>query len=304
MPGLQPINAQIPMFAVPYERASPLFALQRANRLKCLSDRCYRVAVCTAPSFCDEIWKCVQWSKELVASPPTVTGKVLPKIEAQADRMYELVYGSESKAGHIVGPDQKMTVPPTAWESGTVTVHTLVGKKHVLEGVRSTTTGMEVRARVQDIIGVPPSQQRIIANGLMLMDHQTLGDIGVPKDGDVHLVMMLRGGMFHVTTDSTAGSFGMTGRGAQFEFEFDTDGEWAPYKNLEVWGSARRPTTGIQLNSELTLGELTDAVVKYTIENKIPMPVGFKILPWGWDADEDPPPGLPIGPCNFFVISV
>lgn len=65
-----------------------------------------------------------------------------------------------------------------------------------------------------------------------------------------------------------------------------------------------RPTTGIQLASELTLGELTNAVVKYTINNKIPMPVGFKIRPWGWDADEDPPPGLPIGPCNFFVISV
>ena len=79
-----------------------------------------------------------------------------------------------------------------------VQVKTLTGSYHSIP-VSSTTTINTLKDRISAIGEYMPHQVRVICNGKELHDN-SLCDYSITKDSCIHLVLRLRGGMYHETS--------------------------------------------------------------------------------------------------------
>jgi len=80
-----------------------------------------------------------------------------------------------------------------------IQVKTVIGAYHTVP-VSSTTTIPVLKERIAALGEYMPHQLRIICNGKQLSEDSTLGDYKINKDSVLHLVLSIRGGMFHETS--------------------------------------------------------------------------------------------------------
>ena len=97
----------------------------------------------------------------------------------------DLLVSFEIKNGDLIELIDRKTFP--------IHIKTLTGKT-VDINVAPFDNIEYIKSLYQDKEGVPPDQQRLIYNGVMLKDNKTIFDYKIEKESTLHLVLKLRGG--------------------------------------------------------------------------------------------------------------
>jgi hypothetical protein len=139
-----------------------------------------------------------------------------------------------------------------------ITAKTLSGQVIPLE-CNGLMTIIELKKLLNNIINDSPDQIRIIFKGKQLEDKNLVKDYGICLGDTIHIVLRLRGGMFHISTDA----------GGDEQGEMNSVKINCRYYERGIWSLNYPPNfTSVELRSEM---------VKTAIKEHIKLPINFTI---------------------------
>lgn len=80
-----------------------------------------------------------------------------------------------------------------------IQVRSLTGKHTEIKAHHKMTVA-ELKNKIQEADQIPLDQQRLVYNGKQLEDERTLDYYNIIKDTIIHIILRIRGGMFHETS--------------------------------------------------------------------------------------------------------
>ena len=106
------------------------------------------------------------------------------------------------------GATLHLNLPLELVGQGTILIKTLTGKTIPVD-VEANDTILMVKQKIRALEGIPPDQQRFAFAGAQLEDFQTLVELNIYHGSTIHLILRLRGGMFHFASgyNDTTGEF-------------------------------------------------------------------------------------------------
>ena len=141
-----------------------------------------------------------------------------------------------------------------------ITAKTLSGQIIPLECTGSMPI-IEIKKILYDIIGDPPDQIRVIFKGKHLEDTSCVKDYGICLGDIIHIVLRLRGGMFHISTDAREDAVQCA--------EMNSVRINCRYYERGIWSLNYPPNfTSVELRAE---------IVKTAIKEHIKLPIHFAI---------------------------
>ena len=113
-------------------------------------------------------------------------------------RAHTGLHPRRSLAEQDVHPGALLSVVSAPWR-GQVSLKTLTGTRLEI-GTKSSDTVLELKGKIQAKCGLPAGAQAIICGGRQLRDDRRLSEYGVDPSSALHLVNLIRGGMFHISS--------------------------------------------------------------------------------------------------------